>query len=364
VGGLFYINKGEIMASKSWIIDPKYYPNNDPDNCVLEVKITTTDGEPPYISSGGAGAETNMNPSKTYIKMKENGLIRTIYLNVDEMCGDLSTPGGMVLDGSGNLSTSASGLMIFYFSPESMTFNVRFSLQGSDIKLGIQDESAAVDFGGGPGGYGYGPLFTYSTPFVLAAAAPADLTDLALSASTVAENAGNVMIGSLTPTGGVAPYTYSLVGGNGYLFEIKNSNELWAKASFDYENMPAGAIGKTLSVRIRVASGSDMFQKDFNINVTNVTEGAVLPTAGADAPVLVGSVVVGTVIADPRTAGGVTYNGDPLPAGSVLRNTTTGQKFIAGGTSTTDFSAIEITPPAEWGYSAGGEAAWEVLQDL
>jgi hypothetical protein len=107
-----------------------------------------------------------------------------------------------------------------------------------------------------------------------------------------------------------------------------------------------------------------MFQKDFNINVTNVTEGAVLPTAGADAPVMVGSLAVGTVIADPRTAGGVTYNGLPLPAGSVLRNTTDGQKFIAGGTSATDFTAIEVTPKVAWGFSAGGVAAWEVLQDL
>jgi hypothetical protein len=89
-----------------------------------------------------------------------------------------------------------------------------------------------------------------------------------------------------------------------------------------------------------------------------------LPTTGAGAPVMVGSLAVGTVIADPRAAGGVTYNGDPLPAGSVLRNITDGQKFIAGGTSATDFTAIEITPPAAWGYSAGGEAAWEVLQDL
>jgi hypothetical protein len=389
-----------------------------------------------------------------------------------------------------------------------------------------------------------GPKAMYTTELPLSSPP----TDLALSASTVVEGSGELfLVGTLTPTGGVAPYVYTLEVGTGSthngLFAIYNDNELWATSSFDYENMPADAIGNTVSVLIQVASGEATYQKAFHITVTdiglptalsvnpqmvnenaavgttvgtisqtggdadvtysyslpddygfnssftidgdslktsavfdyetkssyaikikatsvdgefeqlltvqvrNVNEagnvvinglpkqgetlsftltdpdgvlgtyphwqdsvtnmeltntptflltqdhvgkqirlvvnystvafvnntavaltevivgtGVDLPSTGTDAPVMVGSLAVGTVIADPRS--GVTYNGNPLPAGSVLRNTTTGQKFIAGGTSITDFTAIEITPPAAWGFSVAGDTAWAVLQDL
>jgi surface protein len=88
----------------------------------------------------------------------------------------------------------------------------------------------------------------------------------------------------------------------------------------------------------------------------------VLPTEGEGAPVLVGDKVIGVITVDPRTDG-VLYNGQPLPAGSVLRNTDGGQKFIAGGTSSTDFTAIEVAPKSEWDWDSSAEAAWEVLQN-
>jgi hypothetical protein len=159
---------------------------------------------------------------------------------------------------------------------------------------------------------------------------------------------------------------YSLEAGgtdNG-LFNVNPSNgQVTFKTPPDFESPADSGANNVYDIKVGASDGVNVVTKDVAITVTNVVEGTVLPTTGAGAPILVGSVAVGTVVADPRTAG-VTYNGNPLPVGSVLRNTTDGQKFIAGGTSITDFLAIEITPPAAWGYSAGGEAAWAVLQAL
>jgi hypothetical protein len=71
------------------------------------------------------------------------------------------------------------------------------------------------------------------------------------------------------------------------------------------------------------------------------------------------------VSVDPRTTPvRVTIAGveQALPEGSVVRNTSTGQKFlkVAGGEMA--FAAISITPPAEWAWSAAGAQGWAVLQ--
>ncbi len=88
----------------------------------------------------------------------------------------------------------------------------------------------------------------------------------------------------------------------------------------------------------------------------------VLPTEGANAPVIIRGKVIGTLAVDPR-ASGVTYNGTHLPAGSILRNINGGQKFLAGGASATDFTAIEITPKVGWNFTVAGNVAWSMLQD-
>jgi photosystem II stability/assembly factor-like uncharacterized protein len=158
---------------------------------------------------------------------------------------------------------------------------------------------------------------------------------------------------------------YSLEAGgtdNG-LFNVNPSNgQVTFKTPPDFESPADSGANNVYDIKVGASDGVNVVTKDVAITVTDVVEGAVLPTEGAGAPILVGSVAVGTITEDPRTAGGVTYNGNPLPAGSVLRNTTDGQKFIAGGTSATDFAAIEITPPAAWGFSAGGGVAWATLQ--
>lgn len=86
------------------------------------------------------------------------------------------------------------------------------------------------------------------------------------------------------------------------------------------------------------------------------------PVSGA---VIVGGKAVGTVSVDPRTTPvRVTIGGveQALPAGSVVRNTVTGQKFLKVAGGEMEFAAISITPPAEWSWSAAGVEAWAVLQ--
>jgi hypothetical protein len=82
----------------------------------------------------------------------------------------------------------------------------------------------------------------------------------------------------------------------------------------------------------------------------------------ANSVVVAGGIVVAELNLDPTT-NSVTYGGQPLPNGSVLRNTANGQKFLKVTGDSKAFTAIEVTPKAEWNYSTGADAAWEVLQD-
>lgn len=78
--------------------------------------------------------------------------------------------------------------------------------------------------------------------------------------------------------------------------------------------------------------------------------------------VISGGAVVAVVAADP-TVVEVLYSGLPLPTGSVLRNTLTGQKFIKTTGNSLTYGAIPITPELSWGWLFGYEA-WELLQDM
>jgi hypothetical protein len=60
----------------------------------------------------------------------------------------------------------------------------------------------------------------------------------------------------------------------------------------------------------------------------------------------------------------VTVNGQPLPTGSVLRNTATNQKFVKLPGEATAFMAIELEPKNNWAFTPTGNAAWEILQAL
>jgi hypothetical protein len=100
-------------------------------------------------------------------------------------------------------------------------------------------------------------------------------TDISLNSSTIAENAGtNAVVGTLSTTGGVSSYTYSLVSGVGdsdnSSFNVSGSN-LRANSSLNYESK------NSYSVRIQVSdSNNNTFSKSFTITVTNVVESYTL----------------------------------------------------------------------------------------
>lgn len=79
--------------------------------------------------------------------------------------------------------------------------------------------------------------------------------------------------------------------------------------------------------------------------------------------VVVGSTVVGAIAVDP-TVTPILVNNEPLPVNSVLKNSSTGQKYIKVEGSATAFVAIEVIPPTEWGWSQEGLDAWAILQNL
>ncbi len=98
-------------------------------------------------------------------------------------------------------------------------------------------------------------------------------TDIALSAATIAENAGtNATVGTLSTTDVDAgdTFTYTLVTGTGStnnaLFNISGST-LRASSSLNFESTPS------CSVRVRSTdAGGLYFEKAFTITVTNVNE--------------------------------------------------------------------------------------------
>ncbi|MBI5568940.1 MAG: tandem-95 repeat protein [Desulfomonile tiedjei] len=115
-------------------------------------------------------------------------------------------------------------------------------------------------------------------------------SDIALSKSTIAENAGtNAVVGTFTTTDPDAgdTFVYTLVQGEEW-FTI-SGNQLLANASFDYETLP-----NDYSIRVQVTDhGGLNFGKDFTIYETNVNEA---PIAGAGGPYTVE--VGGTVTLD------------------------------------------------------------------
>jgi VCBS repeat-containing protein len=97
-------------------------------------------------------------------------------------------------------------------------------------------------------------------------------TDLILSPSAIAENAGaNAVVGTLSPTDPDTgeTYSYALVSGTGSTdngsFNIAGSS-LRENGSFDFETK------SSYSVRVQVTDGPNTFQKALTVTVTNVNE--------------------------------------------------------------------------------------------
>ncbi len=121
-------------------------------------------------------------------------------------------------------------------------------------------------------------------------------TDIALSASTVAENSSSgTTIGTLSCTDAdSSSFTYSLVSGTGDTdnasFSISGST-LSTAASFDYET----ATSK--SIRIQCSDGSNTYSEALTISVTNVNEAPTDIALSASTIDLTSTTTVGTLSA-------------------------------------------------------------------
>lgn len=89
------------------------------------------------------------------------------------------------------------------------------------------------------------------------------------------------------------------------------------------------------------------------------------PAGGVDLPpasvTTINGKSVAEVTVDP-TVTPVTVSGQPLPNGSVLRNTTTGQKFLKTAGSVTNYFPIPVAPETEWNWETSASIDWAILQ--
>ena len=70
------------------------------------------------------------------------------------------------------------------------------------------------------------------------------------------------------------------------------------------------------------------------------------------------------VAQDPRAVPVLQADGSGLPAGTIVKNSENGQKFVKVAGSSTAYNAVPITSPASWKMGSFGSAAWAVLQEL
>jgi Ca2+-binding RTX toxin-like protein len=103
-------------------------------------------------------------------------------------------------------------------------------------------------------------------------------TAVALSASTVAENAAGAVIGNLTTTDPDAGDTHTYAVSDARFEVVGGQLKLKAGQSLDFEAEPT----VNLNVTSTDAGGLSKVQ-GFTVTVTNVAEGAILPTASNDA---------------------------------------------------------------------------------
>ena len=124
------------------------------------------------------------------------------------------------------------------------------------------------------------------------------VTDLALSANSIAENVdttGGVKIGDITvtdPDSSGNSNVLSLEGTDAGLFEIRNGTELYyTGASPNFE-----ATKNSYSVTVKATDGSLVYSKGFTVNVSDVNEAPVF-TLTAGAAVVEKAAVVNQVVA-------------------------------------------------------------------
>ncbi len=204
----------------------------------------------------------------------------------------------------GMLSASGANGTVSYSLPSGQNDNSQFNISGDQLRSNaVFDYETtnsftvtvqAVDDGNEP----FSKSFTITVN---------DLdegpTDLLLSSDDIDENqAAGTSIGSFSTQGGTAPYTYTLVSGNGdtdnALFSI-NGNELLSGVAFDFE------AKNSFSIRVQSADDNGAtFDKAFAITINDLVEA---PTdLSLSASIIDENLPAGTSIGSFSTQGGTT----------------------------------------------------------
>lgn len=209
-----------------------------------------------------AGGLISLNDSPTNITLSATSIAENAGANA--VVGTLSTTD----PNAGNTFTYT------LVSGTGSTDNAAFNISGSQLRatasLNFEAKSSysvrvrATDQGG---------LFTEKAFTITVTNVNEAPTDIALSATSIAENAGaNAVVGTLSAVDADAgnTYTYTLVSGTGDTdnasFNI-SGNQLRANDSLDFETKSSYAV------RVRVTDQGGLFtEKAFTITVTNVVE--------------------------------------------------------------------------------------------
>lgn len=205
----------------------------------------------------------------------------------------------------------------------------------------------------------------YTQPVVAAIGpAPANYApiDIQISNQQIAENAsGYDLIGYLSAVDSENNVvSFNITGGqDASLFQITNTNQLRLanNASLDFETATEHYVEITAT-----DAGGLTYTRSFTVYVLDVAEPIILQN-----PTLVDGKAVMNIAVNPTiTPVRVVINGveQSLPDGSVVKNISTGQKFLKIPGGDLSFDEIAITPPIEWSWDVAGITAWSVLQQL
>jgi hypothetical protein len=258
------------------------------------------------------------------------------------------------------LSAAEAGMVFTLVSGTGSTDNGSFSISGTNLNTLVDldyetKNSYSIRINATNGTTTYQNVLVISVTDV--AEAPTNIT---LSSNSIVENNSiNDVIGTLAAVDqDGAPHTFSIVLG-GSNFNI-SGNQLRASVVFDYETQTS------YSVTVRATDSASLtYDKAFTINILNslADDPIALDPVANSVKVLSSGAVIATVNGDPRVAS-ISYNNQALVDGSIIKNSQNNQKFIKISGNYYSYTAIEITPKAEWSWSSGASSIWTILQNL
>lgn len=189
-------------------------------------------------------------------------------------------------------------------------------------------------------------------------------TNITLSSTTItSSNAPNAIIGTLTATDPEgSSLTFSIVSGQGdQYFNVALVSGLWrlrAKSSFDVANVTEYQV----TVQATNSNGNSS-NETFTITVYPLSSSENVQYTSNSALTFDSGIVYLSVDVNPLTTV-IYYNNLPLPTGSVVVNSLTGQKFIKNSGGSLNYLTVPTQPPTTWKWGDDGAILWELLQSI